>query len=143
MKQLEGFDYYYITEDGMLYSNAYGELREIAQQTDRKGYKRVGLSNRKSYRVHRLVARAYIPNPHGYEQVNHKNEIKDDNRVENLEWCTNDYNKKYSAKWWKVLTPEGNVEDIKNLEQYCRDKKIDAPNMRRRGVSKGYRVVRD
>ena len=143
MKQLEGFDYYYITEDGKLYSNAYGELREIAQQTDRKGYKRVGLSNRKSYRVHRLVARAYIPNPHGYEQVNHKNEIKDDNRVENLEWCTNDYNKKYSAKWWKVLTPEGNVDDIKNLEQYCRDKKIDAPNMRRRGVSKGYRVVRD
>ena len=143
MKQLEGFDYYYITEDGKLYSNAYGELREIAQQTDRKGYKRVGLSNRKSYRVHRLVARAYIPNPHGYELVNHKNEIKDDNRVENLEWCTNDYNKKYSAKWWKVLTPEGNVDDIKNLEQYCRDKKIDAPNMRRRGVSKGYRVVRD
>ena len=143
MKLIEGFDYYYITEDGKLYSNAYGELREIAQQTDRKGYKRVGLSNRKSYRVHRLVARAYIPNPHGYEQVNHKNEIKDDNRVENLEWCTNDYNKKYSAKWWKVLTPEGNVEDIKNLEQYCRDKKINAPNMRTRGVSKGYRLVRD
>ena len=143
MKLIEGFGYYYITEDGKVYSMATGRLKELAQVPDRKGYKRVGLSNRKSYRVHRLVARAYIPNPHGYEQVNHKNEIKDDNRVENLEWCTNDYNKKYSAKWWKVLTPEGNVEDIKNLEQYCRDKKINAPNMRTRGVSKGYRLVRD
>lgn len=143
MKLIEGFDCYYITEDGKVYSTARGKLKELTPVPDRKGYPRVGLKNSKSYRVHRLVAQAYIPNPHGYAQVNHKNEIKDDNRVENLEWCTNDYNKKYSAKWWKVLTPEGIVEDIKNLEQYCRDKKISAPNMRTRGVSKGYRLIRD
>lgn len=50
----------------------------------------------KYYRAHRLVATAFIPNPNNYLIVNHINETKDDNRVENLEWCTNQYNTEYS-----------------------------------------------
>ena len=38
--------------------------------------------------VHRLVAETYIPNPHNYPEVNHKNENKLDNHVSNLEWCS-------------------------------------------------------
>lgn len=47
--------------------------------------------------VHRLVAQAFIPNPNKYPCVNHKNEVKDDNRVENLEWCAVRYNTLYGT----------------------------------------------
>jgi hypothetical protein len=65
-----------------------------------KGYLRISLSdghrNRKHYEVHRLVALHFVP---GYKEglvVNHKNEVKTDNRAENLEWCTCQYNLNYS-----------------------------------------------
>lgn len=65
-----------------------------------RGYLRVSLSdghrNYKHYEVHRLVALHFVP---GYKEglvVNHKNEVKTDNRAENLEWCTYQYNLNYS-----------------------------------------------
>ena len=66
---------------------------------DCKGYYTVILSKwgkHKTYRVNRLVAEAFLPNPNNYPMVNHKNEIKLDNRVDNLEWCDAQYNADYS-----------------------------------------------
>ena len=50
----------------------------------------------KTCRINRLIAQAFIPNPDNLPEVNHKNEDKTDNRVENLEWCTKQYNIEYS-----------------------------------------------
>lgn len=71
----------------------------LSQSTDKDGYKDVALSkNHKLYffRVHRLVAMAFIPNPNNYPLINHKDENPANNNVQNLEWCNQSYNTSYS-----------------------------------------------
>ena len=70
----------------------------LRQMADKDGYKFVCLSKngvRKPFRVHRLVAVAFLDNPKHLSIVNHKNENKADNRVSNLEWCSVAYNNHY------------------------------------------------
>ena len=71
---------------------------------DTRGYKQIVLSKnrkRKSYKVHRLVAKAFIPNHNNLPCINHKDEDKTNNCVDNLEWCTIEYNNNYGTRGYR------------------------------------------
>lgn len=77
--------------------------RDLTPQKDRKGYMNIRLFNgskktAKAFKVHRLVAMAFLPNPDNLPEVNHKDEDKANNNVDNLEWCTTKYNCNYNDK---------------------------------------------
>lgn len=72
--------------------------RILKPENDKDGYKLVSLSKNgieKMQKVHRLVAQAFLPNINNYPHVNHKDENKSNNCVENLEWCDAGYNNNY------------------------------------------------
>lgn len=75
--------------------------RLLKQRIGKLGYDVVILcksGDRKDKKVHRLVAEAFIPNPNNYPHINHKDEVKHNNSVDNLEWCTQYYNINYGNR---------------------------------------------
>lgn len=74
------------------------------------GYMKVTLSKdgvERGRYIHRLVAEAFIPNRNNYRCVNHKDECKNNNNVDNLEWCSHKYNNNYGTKCERVSRKRG------------------------------------
>lgn len=109
--------------------NEQGIIRKITKKgyfypkywKDKDGYLSVSLNleegGKKKYRVHRVVALTFIPNPDNKSEVNHINSIRDDNRVENLEWATRSENEKHAfrdGRW-----PELREKARENLLKYA------------------------
>ena len=95
---------YYINEQGFLLDSTNRcvttsyEHRKFYHRYVATMYQEGIASPRKAHYAHRLIALTFIPNPYGYEQVNHKNGIHNDNRVCNLEWMSNAQNMEHSIK---------------------------------------------
>lgn len=104
-KPLLGFDKdYRVTENGDIISMDYrcsGKPKKLAPQRNVHGYAIIKLMKGGkdiTYRVHRLVAMAFVPNPEKLPCINHKDENKLNNNPNNLEWCDNRYNNNYGTR---------------------------------------------
>ena len=98
--------------------------RILKQQLHHNGYLRVGFYvNGKNVHklVHRLVAQTFIPNPNGLPEVNHKDGDRTNNNVDNIEWCTSEYNIAYREKFGKALNRPVFAINLATLEvsQFC------------------------
>lgn len=103
-KAIDGYDGQYEVSDlGRVKSLGNNKTRKekILKQHNIRGYIRVVLykdGHRKPLLVHRLVAESFIPNPQGLETVNHKDEVKTNNTVSNLEWMSIKDNINYGTR---------------------------------------------
>lgn len=128
---------YSVTKTGEVYTHSRrtvkGKWRK--QTTDLHGYRHIILcKNGKSYNtgVHRVVALTFLPNPNNKPEVNHINGIKDDNRLENLEWCTREENQRHA---WKNGLHANHVygEDFPN-SKLTRNDVLEIRNLYKGGV---------
>lgn len=95
----------------------YVKERILKPELDKDGYLLVNLSKngvQRMQKIHRLVAIAFIPNVNNLPIINHLNEIKFDNRVENLEWCDNLHNVRYGT----------GIERNKQIQTFAHGKKV-------------------
>ena len=158
---IPGYPEYSITPDGRVFSHLkpggkgkgkvldYSYSREFKPQITPKGYLQVQLMSnsprRKSVLVHILVAETYIPNPHGYDTVDHIDEDKTNNHISNLRWLPNRENiRRSKCKEWEVTCPDGTVITVTDLVAFCVENKLEHSLMcraARKGYHhKGYRV---
>ena len=107
MKDIKGYEgLYAVTSCGKIWS--YRRQKFLNPSANKIGYLCVNLcinGNHTSYAIHRLVAEAYIPNPENLPEINHKDENKENNCLQNLEWCNRKYNINYGTRNEKLKKP--------------------------------------
>lgn len=145
-KDVGGYEgFYKISNNGNIKSmprkGAKGGLLKLTK--DKNGYLCVGLNKngeRKTFKVHRLVAATFIPNIYELSEVNHKDENKENNYVENLEWCDHTYNSNYGTRGERIgdalskaiysVDEYGRIEHFKSFNEAQRVTGIFATNIR-------------
>lgn len=101
-KIIPGYPDYEVSTHGRIYSCLTGKILTGSEEEYTRYSLKLGDTYKKIF-GHRLVAQAFIPNPDGLPQVNHKDHNKKNNNVNNLEWCTNAENQKMRGDHYKNL----------------------------------------
>lgn len=113
-KDIEGYEgLYQISSKGRVKSlgnGSSGNSKEKILKSNKNeyGYLRVNLwkeGKRENHKIHRLVATAFLPNPNNLLEINHKDEDKTNNKVDNLEWCNRKYNTNYGTRNKRISKP--------------------------------------
>lgn len=86
-KPIPGIAGYFASSAGDVYSQKPNGFYKLKPYVNKSGYYIVSI-RRHTYILHRLVARAFLPNPKNLPQINHKNGVRTDNSITNLEWCS-------------------------------------------------------
>lgn len=121
-KPVVGYEgHYQVSNFGRVKSIKFGKEIILKQKQSMDGYYSVNLSKNgivKTYLVHRLVAEAFIDNPNNLPQINHKDENKTNNNVDNLEWCSYSYNINYGTARERMTEKMINGKLSKPVLQY-------------------------
>ncbi|BES53083.1 hypothetical protein [Aeromonas phage phiWae14] len=122
MKDVVGYEgLFSITEDGKLWSKR--SKRFLTIMVNKQGYyqhcTKIGGRNgtAKLFKIHRVVAEAYLPNPDNLPLVNHKDGNKLNNHVSNLEWCTHQHNVRHAIDTGLLVQPKGEKSKASTLTQ--------------------------
>ena len=119
-ENIVGYEGYYVTNMGEVYSTKCGYKRLLKSRKSQNGYLYVNLSKNGKYKsknIHILVAKAYIPNPNNFPQVNHIDGNKSNNNVNNLEWCTASHNMKHAYKIGVLTLKKGEEHNSAKLKE--------------------------
>lgn len=138
-REVVGFEGFYIVNNlGEIFSLRTN--KKLKPYKDRDGYLRVRLYGKDKkvwIGVHKVVATAFLNNPQNYTEINHLNYIRDDNRVENLEWCDSEGNTQWSIQHYKghghknVICEDidGNITRFESLSEASRVKQVSVSNI--------------
>ncbi len=131
MRDIKGYEgLYAITSCGKVWS--YKSNKFLKPYIAGAGYEYVHLikdNKKKNYRIHRLVAEAYIPNPNNLPEVNHKDEVKTNNWITNLEWCDRKYNVHYGTQIERARMTRGKKIYCKETDKVYNSQKEAAKEL--------------